>query len=114
MHHFIYNYGFSWWFLYTSNSRLEVNAGGDDEGFRKWHNGGGTFHKSACIDATALIEIGAVVHPKAVISANAQIGSGAIIGPAVTVGQSTKIGYTKLVCWKLSSFFYKVFVSSQG
>ncbi|XP_052200993.1 probable UDP-3-O-acylglucosamine N-acyltransferase 2, mitochondrial [Diospyros lotus] len=72
---------------------LDVNAGRGDEGFRKWHNGGGTFHKSACIDATALIEIGAVVHPKAVISANAQIGSGAIIGPAVTVGQSTKIGY---------------------
>ncbi|THG22997.1 hypothetical protein TEA_017982 [Camellia sinensis var. sinensis] len=65
----------------------------DDQGFQKWHNGGGTFHKSACVAATALIEIGAIVHPEAVIGANAHIGSGAIIGPAVTIGQSTKLGY---------------------
>lgn len=65
----------------------------DDQGFQKWHNGGGTFHKSACVAATALIEIGAIVHPEAVIGANAHIGSGAIIGPAVRIGQSTKLGY---------------------
>ncbi|KAL7213447.1 hypothetical protein ACSBR2_016050 [Camellia fascicularis] len=73
---------------FKTDSRSE-----DDQGFQKWHNGGGTFHKSACVAATALIEIGAIVHPEAVIGANAHIGSGAIIGPAVTIGQSTKLGY---------------------
>lgn len=65
--------------------------------YDKWHNGGGIFHKSACIDPTAIIEIGAVVHSKCVISENVHIGSGTIIGPAVTVGQSTKIGYNVAV-----------------
>lgn len=63
------------------------------QGFQKWHNGGGLFHKSACIAATAVIEIGAVVHPEAVIGANSHICSGTIVGPAVTIGQSTKLGY---------------------
>ncbi|XP_031270634.1 probable UDP-3-O-acylglucosamine N-acyltransferase 2, mitochondrial isoform X3 [Pistacia vera] len=61
--------------------------------FKKWHNGGGTFHHSASIDSTALIEIGAMVHPDAVLGANVRIGSGAVVGPAVTIGQSTNIGY---------------------
>ncbi|KAK3188286.1 hypothetical protein Dsin_027847 [Dipteronia sinensis] len=63
--------------------------------FQKWHNGGGTFHQSACIDPTALIEVGAIVHSKAVLGANVCVGSGAVVGPAVTVGQSTKIGCDK-------------------
>lgn len=63
------------------------------QGFQKWHNGGGLFHKSACIAATAVIEIGAVVHPEAVIGANSHVCSGTIVGPAVTIGQSTKLGY---------------------
>ncbi|OVA11161.1 Bacterial transferase hexapeptide repeat [Macleaya cordata] len=61
--------------------------------FEKWRNGGGFFHKSAQIDPTALIEIGAVVHSKSVLGANVHIQSGTIVGPAVTIGQSTKIGY---------------------
>ncbi|PSS10341.1 UDP-3-O-acylglucosamine N-acyltransferase [Actinidia chinensis var. chinensis] len=65
----------------------------DHQGFGKWHNGCGRFHSSACIDETAVIEIGAIVHPKAVIGPNTYIGSGAIIGPAVSIGQSTKLGY---------------------
>ncbi|PIA56201.1 hypothetical protein AQUCO_00700510v1 [Aquilegia coerulea] len=62
-------------------------------GFEKWDNGGGLVHKSAEIDPTALIEIGAVVHSKSVLGPNVHIGSGAIVGPAVTIGQLTKIGY---------------------
>lgn len=61
--------------------------------FQKWHNGGGIFHQSACIDSTVLIEVGAIVHSKAVLGANVCIGSGTVVGPAVTVGQSTNIGY---------------------
>ncbi|KAI3948756.1 hypothetical protein MKX01_022170 [Papaver californicum] len=61
--------------------------------FRKWGNGGGFIHKSAQIDPTALIEIGAVVHPKSVLGANVHIQSGAVVGPAVTIGHSTKVGY---------------------
>ncbi|KAI9198039.1 hypothetical protein LWI28_009035 [Acer negundo] len=61
--------------------------------FQKWHNGGGTFHQSACIDPTVLIEVGAIVHSKALLGANVCIGSGAVVGPSVTIGQSTKIGY---------------------
>lgn len=75
-------------------SRLE-----DHQGFQNWHNGGGLFHKSACIAATAVIEIGAVVHPEAVIGANTHISSGTIVGPSVTIGQSTKLGYSLLFVW---------------
>ncbi|KAA8519989.1 hypothetical protein F0562_014245 [Nyssa sinensis] len=79
-------------------SRVVSANSGDDSGkdhqeFQKWHNGGGTFHNSACVDPTALIEIGAIVHSKSVVGANVHIGSGSIIGPTVTIGQSTKIGY---------------------
>ncbi|KAI9197562.1 hypothetical protein LWI28_000713 [Acer negundo] len=61
--------------------------------FQKWRNGGGSFHQSACIDPTALTEVGAIVHSKALLGANVCVGSGAVVGPAVTIGQSTKIGY---------------------
>lgn len=60
--------------------------------FQSWPNGGGCFHKSASIDPTAFVEIGAVVHSKAVVGEHVCIGSGAVIGPGVSVGQSTKIG----------------------
>ncbi|KAL0363259.1 UNVERIFIED_CONTAM: putative UDP-3-O-acylglucosamine N-acyltransferase 2, mitochondrial [Sesamum calycinum] len=65
----------------------------DDQEFQKWCNGGGTYHKSAHIDPTAQIEIGAVVHSESVVGANVCIGSGTIVGPAVTIGQSTRTGY---------------------
>ncbi|KAI8525182.1 hypothetical protein RHMOL_Rhmol13G0209200 [Rhododendron molle] len=74
--------------IHIADPKLE-----DHQGFQKWHNGGGLFHKSACIAATAVIEIGAVVHPEAVIGANTHISSGTIVGPSVTIGQSTKLGY---------------------
>ncbi|XP_017242547.1 probable UDP-3-O-acylglucosamine N-acyltransferase 2, mitochondrial [Daucus carota subsp. sativus] len=72
---------------------LEENARKDDEVFEKWQNGGGIFHKSACIDPTAHVELGAYIHARCHICANVHIGSGAIIGPDVTIGQSTTIGY---------------------
>ncbi|KAF4350875.1 hypothetical protein F8388_008057 [Cannabis sativa] len=71
----------------------EDGAGENYSEFQRWHNGGGTFHKSAQIDPSASVDIGAVVHSKAVVGAHVHIGSGAIIGPSVTIGQSTLIGY---------------------
>ncbi|KAG6695166.1 hypothetical protein I3842_09G083600 [Carya illinoinensis] len=72
---------------------LEDGAGLSHQEFQRWQNGGGQFHKSACIDPTALIETGAIVHPKSVVGAYVHIGSGTVIGPSVTIGQLTKIGY---------------------
>ncbi|KAM7500914.1 hypothetical protein LguiA_025328 [Lonicera macranthoides] len=77
----------------SDSLKPEDGFGTNHREFQKWHNGGGTFHKSACIDPTALVQLGAVVHSKSLVGANVHIGSGAIIGPAVTIGQSTKIGY---------------------
>ncbi|XP_041023467.1 probable UDP-3-O-acylglucosamine N-acyltransferase 2, mitochondrial isoform X1 [Juglans microcarpa x Juglans regia] len=74
---------------YTSDD----GAGLSHQEFQRWQNGGGAFHKSACIDPTALIETGAIVHPKSVVGAYVHIGSGTVIGPSVTIGQLTKIGY---------------------
>ncbi|KAG6594649.1 putative UDP-3-O-acylglucosamine N-acyltransferase 2, mitochondrial, partial [Cucurbita argyrosperma subsp. sororia] len=76
-----------------SVSSVENDAAVNCNGFRTWRNGGGTFHHSACIDPTALIEIGAVVHSNTVVGASVRIGSGSVIGDAVTIGQSTRIGY---------------------
>uniref|UniRef100_A0A2P2KIN1 Putative UDP-3-O-acylglucosamine N-acyltransferase 2 n=1 Tax=Rhizophora mucronata TaxID=61149 RepID=A0A2P2KIN1_RHIMU len=77
----------------SSLDRAEDRPGLSHEDFSKWRNGGGVFHKSACIDRSVLIEIGSVVHSKAVLAANVIVGSGSVIGPDVTVGQLTKIGY---------------------
>ncbi|WCJ20311.1 UDP-3-O-acylglucosamine N-acyltransferase [Euphorbia peplus] len=66
---------------------------GYSDEFSKWRNGGGTFHESARIDPTAIIEIGAIVHPEAVVGANVCIGSGTVIGASVTLGEFTNIGY---------------------
>lgn len=82
--------------------RLADGAGTNHDEFSRWGNGGGTFHKSARVDPTAIMEIGAIVHSKAVLDANVYVGSGAVIGPAVTVGQSTKIGYDILFPRKVS------------
>ncbi|KAF3451661.1 hypothetical protein FNV43_RR07757 [Rhamnella rubrinervis] len=76
----------------------EDGAGRNDQEFQRWHNGGGTFHKTAFIDPTAVVEIGALVHPKSVVGAYVHIGSGAVIGPSVSIGQSTKIGYNVTLC----------------
>ncbi|KAG5516551.1 hypothetical protein RHGRI_037308 [Rhododendron griersonianum] len=84
------------WFMPDNNKKIKSEYDvvlEDHQGFQNWHNGGGLFHKSACIAATAVIEIGAVVHPEAVIGANTHISSGTIVGPSVTIGQSTKLGY---------------------
>ncbi|KAK6932367.1 Hexapeptide repeat [Dillenia turbinata] len=75
------------------DSRLEDGAGINYQEYEKWYKGGGMVHKSACIDPTTVIEIGAVIHPKSVLRANVYIGSGAVIGPEVRIGPSTKIGY---------------------
>ncbi|KAL0305889.1 UNVERIFIED_CONTAM: putative UDP-3-O-acylglucosamine N-acyltransferase 2, mitochondrial [Sesamum radiatum] len=76
-----------------SNQHPDPAGKTDDQEFQKWCNGGGTYHKSAHIDPTAQIEIGAVVHSESVVGANVCIGSGTIVGPAVTIGQSTRIGF---------------------
>ncbi|KAG5614038.1 hypothetical protein H5410_013862 [Solanum commersonii] len=75
------------------NSRLENGGEDDQQGYGRWGNGGGTFHKSALIDPSAFVEVGAVVHSECAVGADCHIGSGAVIGPTVTIGQSTKIGY---------------------
>ncbi|KAF9588760.1 hypothetical protein IFM89_015487 [Coptis chinensis] len=77
----------------TGPTHVTTNASDSDLGFEKWHNGGGMYHKSANIDPSVLIEVGAVVHSKSVLGPNVHIGSGAVVGPAVTIGQLTKIGY---------------------
>ncbi|XP_038883000.1 probable UDP-3-O-acylglucosamine N-acyltransferase 2, mitochondrial isoform X3 [Benincasa hispida] len=80
-------------FSHFSVTSVEGDAAVNCLGFRTWHNGGGTFHHSACIEPTAVIEVGAVVHAKSVVGASVHIGSGSVIGHAVTIGQSTKIGF---------------------
>ncbi|MCD7451029.1 hypothetical protein HAX54_009393 [Datura stramonium] len=75
------------------NSRLEIGGEDDHQDYRRWGNGGGTFHKSASIDPSAFVEVGAVVHSECAVGADCRVGSGAVIGPTVTIGQSTKIGY---------------------
>ncbi|XP_057961343.1 probable UDP-3-O-acylglucosamine N-acyltransferase 2, mitochondrial isoform X2 [Malania oleifera] len=90
--------GISAWSVRHSGNNVGPLVGEDVAGlehpeFQKWHGGGGTFHKSACIDPTAVIEVGAIIHSESVLGANVHIGSGTIVGPAVSIGQSTKIGY---------------------
>lgn len=65
--------------------------------FAKWRNGGGLFHRSARVDPTACIEIGAIVHPNSVLGADVHIGSGAVVGPSVSLGQSTRVGYNVVI-----------------
>ncbi|OMO76729.1 hypothetical protein CCACVL1_15476 [Corchorus capsularis] len=80
-------------FLHALLVMTETGAEFNAHQFLKWQNGGGYFHKSACIDPTAHIEIGAIVHSKSVLGANVHVGSGTIIAPSVAIGQFTKIGY---------------------
>ncbi|KAF6166961.1 hypothetical protein GIB67_030654, partial [Kingdonia uniflora] len=61
--------------------------------FEKWDNGGGVFHKSAQIDQSAVVEIGAVIHSKSVLGPDVHVQSGAVVGHAVMIGGSTRIGY---------------------
>ncbi|XP_004492224.1 probable UDP-3-O-acylglucosamine N-acyltransferase 2, mitochondrial isoform X2 [Cicer arietinum] len=61
--------------------------------FKKWENGGGTFHESACIDSTAFLDVGAIVHSESVVASNVRIASGTVVGPSVSIAHSTKIGY---------------------
>ncbi|XP_068639197.1 probable UDP-3-O-acylglucosamine N-acyltransferase 2, mitochondrial isoform X2 [Aristolochia californica] len=77
-------------------SRAEA-AHADSSRFARWHNGGGIYHKSANVDPTAIIDIGAVVNEKAVLGANVHLLSGAIIGPSCFIGQSTNIGYNAVL-----------------
>ncbi|KAL0909549.1 hypothetical protein M5K25_020427 [Dendrobium thyrsiflorum] len=65
--------------------------------FAEWHNGGGLFHRTALVDPSVFIEVGAIVHQKAVIGADVHIGSGSIVGPSVSIGQSTNIMYNAVL-----------------
>ncbi|KAH6778729.1 Trimeric LpxA-like enzymes superfamily protein [Perilla frutescens var. hirtella] len=76
-----------------TNQHTGEDAKTEYQEFEKWCNGGGLFHKSACIDPSARIEIGALVHSESVVGANVYVGSGSVVGPAVTIGQSTRTGY---------------------
>nr|XP_009777399.1 PREDICTED: probable UDP-3-O-acylglucosamine N-acyltransferase 2, mitochondrial isoform X2 [Nicotiana sylvestris] len=91
------------------NSRLQNDGEVDHQDYLRWGNGGGTFHKTASIDPSAFVEIGAVVHSECAVGAECRIGCGAIIGPTVTIGQSTKIGG---VCIGQDGFGF--FVDEQG
>ncbi|RWW23515.1 hypothetical protein GW17_00012238 [Ensete ventricosum] len=64
----------------------------DASAFVRWKNGGGLFHRSARIDPTAVVEVGAVVHPDSVLGSDVRIGSGTVVGPSVSIRQSTKVG----------------------
>lgn len=78
--------------MVTSSSEENHN----NEDFReleKWRRGGGLFHTSADIDATAFIESGAIVHAHAKVGPKGHLGSGSVVGPYVSVGSSTRIGY---------------------
>ncbi|KAF3660559.1 putative UDP-3-O-acylglucosamine N-acyltransferase 2, mitochondrial [Capsicum annuum] len=75
------------------DSNFENGGENDRQDYYRWSNGGGTFHKSASIDPSAFVEVGAVVHSECAVGADCHIDSGAIIGPTVTLGHSTKIGY---------------------
>ncbi|KAM0937076.1 putative UDP-3-O-(3-hydroxymyristoyl)glucosamine N-acyltransferase [Dioscorea sansibarensis] len=76
----------------SSDDPKDGNTTGMPE-FKKWHNGGGLFHSTACVDPSALIEAGAIIHENSVLAMDVYIGSGAVVGPSVSIGQSTKIGY---------------------
>ncbi|XWS19473.1 hypothetical protein CRYUN_Cryun31cG0019200 [Craigia yunnanensis] len=88
----LYNFSVSSTHQTTLHTISENRAEVDVQEFFKWKNGGGHFHKSACIDPTVFIEIGAIVHSKSVLSANVHVGLGTIVGPCVRIGQFTKIG----------------------
>lgn len=74
-------------------SRSEDDCGHFYGKFHKWHNGGGAFHESACIDSSAFVDVGAVVHSESVVGPDVRIGSGTVVGPSVNIGHSTRIGY---------------------
>lgn len=59
--------------------------------FVEWHNGGGLLHRTAHVDPSVFIEVGAIVHQKAIIGSAVHIASGSIVGPSVSIGQSTNI-----------------------
>lgn len=86
------------------NSRLENGGEDGQQDYCTWSNGGGIFHKSAHIDPSAFVAVGAVVHSECAVGADCHIGSGAVIGPTVTIGKSTKIGYNILSILKLVLF----------
>ncbi|XP_078447726.1 putative UDP-3-O-acylglucosamine N-acyltransferase 2, mitochondrial isoform X2 [Wolffia australiana] len=65
--------------------------------FSRWSNGGGYFHRSAVIDPSVKIDIGAVVHSNAKLDQDVHVGSGAVIGASVSIGKSTKIGYNAVL-----------------
>lgn len=81
------------YFSYYINQKSEDGTLLNSLEFVKWHNGGGIFHRSACIDSTVLIETGAVVHSNSVLGADVHIGSGTVVGPFVSIGDLTKVGY---------------------
>ncbi|CAN4092104.1 unnamed protein product [Withania somnifera] len=75
------------------------NGGEDDQqDYRRWSNGGGTFHTSATIDPSAFVEVGAVVHSECAVGAdfifsynaaldNCMVGDFCIIHSGVCIGQ---------------------------
>lgn len=73
--------------------RLSCVSRSEDK-FKKWKNGGGIFHESACIDSTAFLDVGAIVHSESVVGSNVRIASGTVVGPSVSIAHSTIIGYT--------------------
>lgn len=79
--------------LSSPSSSSEDDCGHFHGKFHKWHNGGGAFHESACIDSSAFVDVGAVVHSESVVGPDVRIGSGTVVGPSVNIGHSTRIGF---------------------
>lgn len=102
--------------MFFSFNTFDAKLGGDAkieyEEFQKWCNGGGLFHKSACIDPSARIDIGALVHSDSVVGANVYVGSGSVVGPAVTIGQSTRTGYSSSLILEFNWFKINVVCSA--
>ncbi|XP_045799083.1 probable UDP-3-O-acylglucosamine N-acyltransferase 2, mitochondrial isoform X1 [Trifolium pratense] len=77
----------------TTTSSSDSFGAFSDGKFKKWQNGGGIFHESACIDSTAFLDVGAIVHSQSVVASNVRIGSGTVVGPSVSIAHSTQIGF---------------------
>lgn len=72
---------------------LRLNDSGITLDFQRWHNGGGLVHRSASVDQTVVIDVGAVVHENSQVYSHAHLRSGSIVGASVSIGQFTEIGY---------------------
>ncbi|KAG0485311.1 hypothetical protein HPP92_009187 [Vanilla planifolia] len=84
-------------FCSSDSKPISGKTARDSLEFVEWHNGGGLYHRTALIEHSVRIGIGAIVQEEAIVGADVNIGSGSIVGPSVSVGQSTTIGYNAVL-----------------